>query len=100
MARTLEQLLASEKPEVVAAARAETDEILLDLRLSEVRRLVEMTQAQMADAMGIRQPTVAGMEKDEHDLRLSSLKRYVEAAGGRVRIHVELPDGSHYGFPI
>tara|TARA_R110000772_G_scaffold58952_11_gene133608 strand:- start:556 stop:858 length:303 start_codon:yes stop_codon:yes gene_type:complete len=100
MARTLEQLLASEKPEVVAAARAKADEILLDMRLSEVRRLVEMTQAQMADAMGVRQPTVAGMEKDGHNLRLSSIKRYVEAAGGRVRIDVELPDGSHHGFQI
>lgn len=100
MARTLEQLLDSEKPEVVAAARAKADEILLDMRLSEVRRLVEMTQAQMADAMGVRQPTVAGMEKDGHNLRLSSIKRYAEAAGCRVHIDVELPDGSHHGFPI
>jgi len=100
MARKLEQLLANEKPEVVAAAKAKADEMLLELRLSEVRRLVEMTQAQMADAMGVRQPTVAGMEKSGQDLRLSSIKRYVEAVGGRVRLDVELPDGSHHGFPV
>ncbi|QFT86795.1 Antitoxin HigA (plasmid) [Halomonas sp. THAF12] len=100
MARKLEQLLANEKPEVVAAAKAKADEMLLELRLSEVRRLVEMTQAQMADAMGVRQPTVAGMEKGGQDLRLSSIKRYVEAVGGRVRLDVELPDGSHHGFPV
>jgi len=32
------------------------------------------------------------------EMRLSSLKRYVEALSGRVRIDIELPDGSHHGF--
>ena len=50
----------------------------------------------MAQALGIRQPTVAVMEKPGRDLKLSSLKRYVEAAGGKLRLDVELPDGSHY----
>ncbi len=100
MTRKLEHLLANEKPEVVAAAKAKADDMLLELRLSEIRRLVEMTQVQMADALGIKQPTVAGMEKGGQDLRLSSIKRYVEAVGGRVRLDVELPDGSHHGFPV
>lgn len=100
MARKLEDLLARQKPEVVEAARAKADEMLLELRLSELRQLVDMTQAQMADAMGVKQPTVAGLEKLGQDLRLSSIKRYVEAAGGRVRLDVELPDGNHHGFPI
>lgn len=52
----------------------------------------------MAQALGIRQPTVAVMEKAGRDLKLSSLKRYVEAAGGKLRLDVELPDGSHYEF--
>lgn len=100
MARKLEDLLTHEKPEIVAAAQAKADEMLLELRLSELRQLVDMTQTQMADAMGIKQPTVAGLEKDGQNLRLSSLKRYVEAIGGRVRLDVELPDGSHHGFPV
>lgn len=100
MTRKLEHLLSNEKPEVVAAAKAKADDMLLELRLSEIRRLVEMTQVQMADALGIKQPTVAGMEKGGQDLRLSSIKRYVEAVGGRVRLDVELPDGSHHGFPV
>mgnify|MGYP000058218232 CR=1 FL=1 len=58
------------------------------------------TQAQMAEAMGVKQPTIAGLERAGQDLRLSSLKRYVEAIGGRVRLDVELPDGSHHGFPV
>ncbi|SFN21686.1 Helix-turn-helix domain-containing protein [Candidatus Pantoea varia] len=76
MGRTLEQLVADEKPEVVADAQA------------------------MARALGITQPTVAGMEKPGRDLKLSTLKRYVDAAGGKLRLVVELPDGSHYGFVV
>lgn len=100
MARKLEDLLAREKPEIVEAAQEKADEILLELRLSELRQLVEMTQEQMGHAMGVKQPTVAGLEKLGQDLRLSSIKRYVEAVGGRVRLDVELPDGNHHGFPI
>lgn len=100
MPRTLDQLIASESPEVVNRATEKADAMLLELRLAEVRRLVEMTQAEMAEALGVKQPTIAGMEKGGQDLRLSSLKRYVEAIGGKVRLDIELPDGTHHGFPV
>ncbi|AHK80523.1 Cro/Cl family transcriptional regulator [Ectothiorhodospira haloalkaliphila] len=100
MARTLDQLIASENPDVVNRAKEKADAMLLELRLSEVRRLVEMTQAEMADALGVKQPTIAGMEKSGQDLRLSSLKRYVEAIGGKVRVDIQLPDGTHHGFSL
>lgn len=100
MGRTLEQLLADEKPEVVADARVMAEEILLNIHLAELREKVRKTQVEMAQALGVRQPTVAGMEKPGRDLRLSTLKRYVEATGGKLRLEVELPDGSHYGFVV
>lgn len=100
MAHKLADLLANEKPELVAAAQAKADDMLLELRLSELRQQVDMTQAQLAAAMGVKQPTIAGLERAGQDLRLSSLKRYVEAIGGRVRLDVKLPDGSHHGFPV
>ena len=37
MARTLEQILAVEKPEVVAKAREKAEEILLNIHLAELR---------------------------------------------------------------
>ena len=100
MGRTLEQLMADEKPEVVADARAMAADILLNIPLAELREKVQKPQVEMAQALGIRQPTVAGMEKPGRDLKLSTLKRYVEATGGKLRLDVELPDGSHYGFEL
>ena len=100
MARTLEQILATEKPEVVAEARDKAAEMLLDIHLAELRENVNKTQGDIAQTLGIKQPTVAGMERPGRDLRLSTLKRYVEATGGKLRLDVELPDGTHYGFSV
>ena len=100
MARTLDQILETEKPEVVSAARAKAEAILLNIHLAEIRSLMEKTQIEMAEALRVKQPTVAGMEKAGKDLKLSSLKRYIEAGGGKVRLDIELPDGRHHCFVL
>ncbi|KTD00633.1 MULTISPECIES: helix-turn-helix domain-containing protein [Legionella] len=100
MARTLEQLLAEEKPEIIAEAREKAADMLLNIHLAELRELVQKTQVEVAQTLGIKQPTVAEMEKRGRDLKLSSLKRYVEATGGKLRLDVELPNGTHYGFSV
>lgn len=100
MGKSLRQLLAEEKPEVAAAARVQADEILLNIHLAELREKVNKTQVEMAQALGIKQPTVAGMEKPGRDVKLSTLRRYVDAIGGKLNIDVELPDGTHYMFMV
>ncbi|HEM6966044.1 TPA: XRE family transcriptional regulator [Legionella pneumophila] len=100
MARTLEQILAVEKPEIVKNAQEKAEEMLLNIHLAELRELVQKTQVDVANVLGIKQPTVAEMEKRGRDLKLSSLKRYIEATGGKLRLDVELPDGTHYGFAV
>ena len=100
MARTLEQILAAEKPAVVSKAHEKAEEILLNIHLAELRERVQKTQVDVAEILEIKQPTVAGMEKPGHDLKLSSLKRYIEAIGGKLRLDIELPDGTHYGFSV
>ena len=100
MGRTLEQILATEKPEVVAKANTMAEEVLLNIHLAELRERVNKTQVEIALQLNIKQPTVAGMEKPGRDLKLSTLKRYVEAAGGKLRLNIELPDGSHYEFVV
>jgi DNA-binding XRE family transcriptional regulator len=81
-------------------ARVKAEEILLDIHLAELREQVQKTQQEVAQALGIKQPTVAGMERRGRDLKLSSLKRYVEATGSKLRLDIELPDGTHYGFSV
>ena len=100
MARTLEQILATEKPEVVSKAKQKAEEMLLNIHLAELRQRAQKTQLDMAQLLNVKQPTVAGIERRGRDLKISSLKRYVEAIGGKLRLDVELPDGTHYGFSL
>ena len=98
MGRTLNQILQTEKSEVVTKAKSRAETILLQIQLAEIRSLMQKTQMDMATALGVKQPTIAGMERTGQDLKLSTLKRYIEAAGGKVKLDIELPDGKHHEF--
>jgi predicted transcriptional regulator len=100
MAKKLEDILANEKPAVVAKAQKAATEILLNIHLAELRERMNLTQGDIAETLGVKQPTVSDMEKPGRDLKLSSLKRYVEASGGKLSVDIELPDGTHYGFNV
>lgn len=100
MSKALEQLIAEQTPEVVAKAQTLAQEMRLNIHLAELRERVQKTQNEMAQELGLKQPTVAVMEKQGRDIKLSTLKRYVEATGSKLRIDIELPDGSHYGFTL
>jgi hypothetical protein len=58
--------------------------------LQALRSLAERSQEQIAQSLGIRQPSVHKMEK-QADLYISTLRRFVEAAGGKLELRVELP---------
>lgn len=61
------------------------------LDLAAARRSREMTQAELADALGTTQSGVSRLER-QRDTKLSTLRDYVEGTGGRLRILVEYPD--------
>ena len=100
MARTLQEIMANEKPEVVAQAQELATEMLLNIHLAELRERAALTQNELALAMGVKQPTISGMDKVGQDIKLSSLKKYIEATGGKLRLDVEMSDGSHFGFAV
>lgn len=100
MARKLDDLIADQKPQIVANARKKANDMLLEIHLAALREQVQKTQVEMALALGVKQPTVAGLEKKGKDIKLSSLKRYVEAAGCKLNLDIELPDGSRYGVAL
>ncbi len=100
MARTLQEIIATEKPEVVQKAKVMASEMLLNIHLAKLREKVALTQKELAGTMGVKQPTIAGMEKNGQDIKLSSLKKYIEATGGKLNIDIEMADGSHFGFSV
>lgn len=92
MAKTLDDMIASlprgQQIEVAArAARLIGDE----MSLRDLRKAHELTQARVADALNISQDGVSRIEK-RSDFLLSTLRSYIEAMGGKLRLVVEFPD--------
>ena len=65
-----------------------------------LREELNLSQAELAKAMGVKQPTIAKMEQADNDPRLSTLKRYVAALGGELSIDVKLPGGKRIAFHL
>ena len=70
-----------------AAHLAASDEELMSA-LIEARRSAGMSQRQVAEALGIKQPTVARFERHDSDPQLSTIRRYALAVGAHVRHEV------------
>lgn len=100
MAKQLSELMNKVDPTIVNAARAQANQMILELRLAQLRQTAEMSQHDIAVALGISQPSVANLEKRGHEVKISSLKRYVEALGGKLSLDVELSDGRHIGINL
>ncbi|ART83330.1 transcriptional regulator [Oceanisphaera profunda] len=98
MARKLSDMLASRSTKSRDRIEKTADKMLIEVKIQAVREELAMSQAELAAAMGISQPSVAALEQRGADMKISSMKRYVEAAGGKMRIDIELPTGKHIGF--
>jgi transcriptional regulator with XRE-family HTH domain len=67
-------------------------ELLLEMPLYRLRLARNLTQDELAPAMGTTQASVSKLER-RSDVYLSSARRYVEAMGGELQITARFPDG-------
>lgn len=66
-------------------------ESLAAMPLDEVRKARQMTQAKLAEALGVNQGEISKIEH-RTDIYLSTLAGYVEALGGKLEIRAVFPD--------
>ncbi len=91
MGRTLNEVMASLPAERRERVEAEAVELRREVEgLRALRELTHRSQEQLAQSLGVKQPSVLKMER-QADLYLSTLRRFVEAAGGKLELRVELP---------
>ena len=67
-------------------------ELLAEMPLHELRRARALTQRDMARMLKVNQPAVSKLEQ-RADVYVSSLRSYIEAVGGRLKIVAEFPEG-------
>ncbi|MFC4296689.1 XRE family transcriptional regulator [Castellaniella hirudinis] len=72
-----------------AAARAEA--MLVEMQLQELRKARKATQAEVAKALCVEQAAVSKLERRE-DMYVSTLREYVKALGGELKLVASFPD--------
>ena len=75
-----------------AAIKARADEMAAEeLGLAQLRAFLRRSQVGMARDMGVRQSEVSKIER-RSDMLVSTLRKYVEAAGGSLELVVRVPN--------
>ncbi|WP_413491832.1 helix-turn-helix domain-containing protein [Morganella psychrotolerans] len=98
--KTLQDVIADQSPESRARIKKLTDELVLETGLQLIREELNVSQKMLAANQGISQPAVTQIEQRGNDIKLATLKRYIEAMGGKLRLTIELPAGHNRIFRI
>jgi DNA-binding XRE family transcriptional regulator len=92
--RPFEELEAEVLADPVRRAQVATYKRAMEdaLALAELRAQRGLTQAAVANALGVTQANISRIEHEE-DLYLSTLRGYLAALGGELEINAVFPDG-------
>ena len=93
MAKNFKELQAKMSPESRARSREKARRMVRDMALNELREARQLTQQQLAEQLGVRQPAIAKIER-RTDMYLSTLRGVIKAMGGELDIRAVFPDGT------
>jgi transcriptional regulator with XRE-family HTH domain len=93
MAKSFDELVkrtTTKRTQAKAVRRAE--QLLGELILREVRELTGKSQQQVAQTLGMKQPSLSKLEK-QTDMQISTLGKIVAALGGELQVLAKFPQG-------
>ena len=93
MARKFAELEAKMSAKAIARSDARYRKMVAEMALHELRRARGISQEKLAEALHIKQPNVAKLEK-RTDIYISTLRATIEAMGGTLDIVARFPDGN------
>lgn len=91
-ARNWSELKGRMSREAQARVNARVRKTLEGMPLAEIRKAVGLTQVEIASALGQGQGSVSKIE-NEADMYLSTLRKYIEAMGGKLRLTATFASG-------
>ncbi|EJD6331231.1 helix-turn-helix domain-containing protein [Proteus mirabilis] len=97
---TLGKLIKKQLAEALAKIETRAEEIRREITLAKIREELNLSQTELAQSLGISQPSIAKLENVDNDPKLSTLKRYIKALGGELSIDVTLPNGKRIGLHL
>jgi predicted transcriptional regulator len=83
--------LAPDTPEARRAGKQEWARLLLTEEMGKARKRAGMTQAEVAERLGVTQGWVSRLEHADHDHTLESVVAYFDAVGADFEFRVTTP---------
>ena len=99
MAKKFGELRSKMSPESQSRAAARAEAMLVNMQLQELRKARHATQVEVARAMNVEQAAVSKLERRE-DMYVSTLREYVRALGGELKLVASFPDADIQVHPF
>lgn len=93
MAKKFAELRAQMSPEARLHATRQTEAMLAEMPLNELRQARGLSQKMLAEVLHVQQPSIAKIEK-RTDMYISTLRSHIEAMGGELEVVARFPDGA------
>ena len=92
MAKSFSRLQSTMSPSRRIRNTERAHALLSEMRLDELRKAMTLTQQQMAETLQMSQTAVSKIER-QTDMYVSTLRRFVAAMGGELKVVASFPDG-------
>ena len=99
MAKKFSELRSKMSPESQSRAAARAEAMLVNMQLQELRKARHVTQVEVARGMSVEQAAVSKLERRD-DMYVSTLREYVKALGGELKLVASFPDADIQVHPF
>ncbi|HQU91466.1 MAG TPA: helix-turn-helix transcriptional regulator [Pyrinomonadaceae bacterium] len=95
MAKPFKILRDRMSPEARQLSKKMADEMRSEIRLTELRSALGVSQEELAQLMKKKQAAISRFER-RSDMHISTLREFISALGGRLQVIASFPDGSYH----
>lgn len=95
MAKSFKTLGDKMSPEARARSERLANELRREIRLTELRNALGISQDELGQLLKRKQAAVSRLER-RSDMHVSTLREFVKALGGRLELIASFPDGSYH----
>jgi transcriptional regulator with XRE-family HTH domain len=92
MAKPFKNLVDKMSPESRERVKKRTAEMHSEMALQELRQALHLTQQELAELLQMNQAAISKLEH-QSDMYVSTLRRFIAAMGGELRIVAHFPQG-------
>ena len=89
--KTFSELTEDFSPERRARIETIKNSLKQEMDLAEIRQALAFTQSTLAEILGVGQAEISKIE-NRTDIFISTLRRFIEAMGGKLEIRANFPD--------